>query len=217
MRKNGTLKCQMKYMNNIFMGKKWSNIRTQITKAEKQVKYWYHVDHKSNRGLCNQTIRGTRTYEGKTYKINKLDIRTKRGAALFKKLAFSEKESDREKLLVYKNDKKHMRISFKSLRSIRIRTIHLCNMKKETGDCVRKYAKNHNESRIDKLKYTDGEVGSCIDISHKYGYEKGSQKVVLESLVPYRMDVYYKKEEQTYYLVGIKQSDVKCDNGGVCY
>lgn len=112
-------------------GKKWSNIRTQITKAEKQVKYWYHVDHKSNRGLCNQTIRGTRTYEGKTYKINKLDIRTKEGAALFKKLAFSEKESDREKLLVYKMIKKHMRISFKSLRSIRIRTIHLCNMKKK--------------------------------------------------------------------------------------
>ena len=78
---------------------------------------------------------------------------------------------------------------------------------------MRKYAKNHNGPRIDKLKYTDGEVGSCIDISHKYGYEKGSQKVVLESLVPYRMDVYYKKEEQTYYLVGIKQSDVKCDNG----
>ena len=30
---------------------------------------------------------------------------------------------------------------------------------------------------------------------------------------PYRMDVYYKKEEQTYYLVGIKQSDVKCQKG----
>lgn len=36
---------------------------------------------------------------------------------------------------------------------------------------------------------------------------------MLESLVPYRMDVYYKKEEQTYYLVGIKQSDVKCQKG----
>ena len=88
----------------------------------------------------------------------------------------------------------------------------MCSTKK-TGDYVRKYAKKHNGPRIDKLKYTDGEVGSCIDISHKYGYEKGSRKVVLESLVPYRMDVYYKKEEQTYYLVGIKQSDVKCQKG----
>lgn len=27
--------------------KKWSNIRNEITRAEKNVKYWYYVDHKS--------------------------------------------------------------------------------------------------------------------------------------------------------------------------
>ena len=64
---------------------------------------------------------------------------------------------------------------------------------KETGDIVRKYSKKHNGPRIDKLKYKDGEVGACIDISHKYGFEKGSKKVILESPVPYRMDVYYKE------------------------
>ena len=26
------------------------------------------------------------------------------------------------------------------------------------------------------LKYKGGEVGACIDISHKYGFEKGSRK-----------------------------------------
>ena len=51
--------------------KKWSNIRNEITRAEKNVKYWYYVDHKSNRGLCNQKIRGTRVYDGKIYKIHK--------------------------------------------------------------------------------------------------------------------------------------------------
>ncbi len=112
-------------------GKKWSNIRTQITKAEKQVKYWYHVDHKSNRGLCNQTIRGTRTYEGKTYKINKLDIRTKRGLHFLKSLHLVKKRAIEKSYWFIKMIKKHMRISFKSLRSIRIRTIHLCNMKKK--------------------------------------------------------------------------------------
>lgn len=66
------------------MEKSGSNIRNEITKAEKNVKYWYYVDHKSNRGLCNQTIRGTRVYDGKIYKINKLDIRTKEGVALLK-------------------------------------------------------------------------------------------------------------------------------------
>lgn len=193
--------------------KKWSNIRNEITRAEKNVKYWYYVDHKSNRGLCNQKIRGTRVYDGKIYKINKLDIRKKEGAALFKKLAFSEKESDREKLLVYKNDKKTYEDLVRIMQDYSDSKNPFVQYEKETGDYVRKYAKKHNGPRIDKLKYIDGEVGSCIDISHKYGYEKGSRKVVLESLVPYRMDVYYKKEEQTYYLVGIKQSDVKCQKG----
>ena len=80
---------------------------------------------------------------------------------------------------------------------------------KETGDIVRKYSKKHNGPRIDKLKYTDGKVGSCIDISHKYGHEKGSKKVILENLNPYRMDVYYKEDQKAYYLVGVRQSDVK--------
>ncbi len=192
-------------------GTKWSNIRHEITKAEKMVKYWWYVDRKSNRGLCNQTIRGTREYEGKTYKINKLDIRTKDGVKTFKKLALSKKESDREKLLVYKNDRRTFDNLVRIMKDYSDATNPFLQYEKETGDCVRKYAKKHNGPRIDKLKYTDGEVGTCIDISHKYGHEKGSRKVILESLVPYRMDVYYK--DQTYYLVGVKQSDIKCENG----
>lgn len=194
-------------------GMKWSNIRREITKAEKYVKYWYHVDRKANRGLCNQTIRGTRQYEGKIYKINKLDIRTKEGVALFKKLALSKKESDRERLLVYKNDRRTFDDLVQIMEDYSDSANPFLQYEKETGDFVRKYAKKHNGPRIDKLKYTGGEVGACIDISHKYGYEKGSKKVILENLVPYRMDVYYKKSEESYYLVGVKQSDVKCKNG----
>ena len=80
----------------------------------------------------------------------------------------------------------------------------------ETGDVIRKYSKKGNGPKIVQLRYLDGEVGSCIDISHKYRYEKNSRKVILDSLNPYRMDVYYKESEQQYYLVGIKQSDIKC-------
>lgn len=194
-------------------GRKWTNIRQEITRAEKEVKYWHYVDRKSNRGLCNQTIRGTREYDGKTYKINKLDIRTKEGVATFKKLAFSKKENDRERLLVYKNDCKTFDALVQIMKDYSDAANPFVQYEKETGDFVRKYAKKHNGPRIGTLKYTDGEVGACIDISHKYGYEKGSKKVILESLVPYRMDVYYKKADNTYYLVGVKQSDVKCENG----
>lgn len=194
-------------------GMKWSNIRQEITRAENEVKYWYYVDRKANRGLCNQTIRGTREYDDKIYKINKLDIRTKEGVAIFKKLAFSKKESDKERLLVYKNDRKTFDDLVQIMNDYSDAVNPFVQYEKETGDYVRKYAKKHNGPRIDKLKYMDGEIGACIDISHKYGHEKGSKKVILESLVPYRMDVYYKETEKSYYLVGVKQSDVKCENG----
>lgn len=202
-----------KVYTDYLYGKKWLRIRQEITRAEKEVKYWFRVDKKANRGLCNQTIRGTREYEGKTYKINKFDIRTKEGVALFKKFAFSKKESDREKLLVYKNDRKTFENLVQIFEDYSDADNPFVQYERETGDIVRKYAKKHNGPRIDKLKYTDGEVGACIDISHKYGYEKGSKKVILESLVPYRMDVYYNTEKEAYYLVGVKQSDIKCEGG----
>lgn len=189
-------------------GRRWANIRAEITRAEKDVKYWYYVNTKCNRGLCNQTIRGTREYEGKTYKINKLDIRDKNGLATFKKLALSDKERDREKLLVYKHDRQTFDQLLQILEDYADAANPFTQYEKETGDVVRKYAKNHNGPRIDKLKYVDGEVGACIDISHKYGHERNSRKVILESLVPYRMDVYFK--DGAFYLIGIKQSDIKC-------
>mgnify|MGYP003243192553 CR=1 FL=1 len=48
---------------------KWSKIREKIIEAEKNVKYHHRVDKKVNRGLCNQTIYGTRIKDGKIYKI----------------------------------------------------------------------------------------------------------------------------------------------------
>ncbi len=194
-------------------GKKWANIRNEVVKAEKNVKYWHYVMRKSNRGLCNQTIRGTREYDGKQYKINKLDIRTKEGIKVFAKLAFSKKDSDRERLLVYLNDRRTFDDLCKIYEDYSDAANPFVQYEKETGDIVRKYSKKHNGPRIDKLKYKDGEVGTCIDISHKYGFEKGSKKVILESLVPYRMDVYYKEENHSYYLIGVKQSDIKFEKG----
>lgn len=194
-------------------GQKWSNIRNEIVRAEKDVKFWHYVMKKSNRGLCNQTIRGTREYDGKQYKINKLDIRTKDGLTVFRRLALSEKESDKEKLLVYLNDRKTFDDLVQIYEDYKDAVNPFVQYEKETGDIVRKYSKKHNGPRIDKLKYKDGEVGACIDISHKYGFEKGSKKVILESLVPYRMDVYYKEADKSYYMVGIKQSDIKFEHG----
>ncbi len=191
-------------------GKKWLNIRQEIKEAEKYIKYRYTVDNNSNRGFCNQTIRGTRQYDGETYKINTLNITTKEGVATLRSIL----KKDKSKLLVYRYDRKTFDKLVEILNLYPDSENPFLEYEKETGNFVRKYSKNGKGTHIKKLKYIDCKVGVCIDISHKYGEEKNSQKVILESLVPFRMDVYYNKKTNKYRFVGLKQSDL-CDKKGV--
>ncbi|WP_138269342.1 type II CRISPR RNA-guided endonuclease Cas9 [Anaerofustis stercorihominis] len=197
-------------LDDIMYEKKWNIIRNNILKAEKEVKFWHKVDKKANRGLCNQTIRGTRNYDEKTYKINKINILTDDGFKTFKTKIQKGKESD---FLMYRNDKKTFDILLKIFNEYKDCKNPFVEYEKETGDYIRKYSKKGNGARIQILKYLDGEVGSCIDVSHKYGHKKGSKKVILESLNPYRTDVYYNEEKKEYYLIGVKYADCRCIDG----
>ena len=191
-------------------GSKWLKITNAIKNAETKVKYWHRVDKKVNRGLCNQTIRGTRKINNKTMKINKINILEDGGFKIFKKKIEQGKEAD---FLMYRNDPK----TFEQIMLIYNQYIDQKNpfvaYEQETGDYIRKYSKKHNGPRVKILKYLGDEVGSCIDISHKYGFMAGSQKVILESLNPYRSDVYYNEEAGTYRIIGLKYNDFKFSNG----
>ena len=190
--------------------KKWWEIKQNIVNAEKKVKYWYRVDKKCNRGLCNQTIRGTREYEDKVYKVNKLKLREDDGYKTFKNMIEKGKEND---FLMYRNDPKtfeQLMIIYNEYKDAKNAFLEYEN---QTGDIVRKYSQKHNGPQINVLKYLGGEVGNCIDISHKYGHEKNSRKVMLESLKPYRTDVYWNSDKQLYYLVGVRYSDICCQKG----
>ncbi len=200
-----------KTYNELIYQNKMIQIRANIKKAEKQVKFWHKRDSKPNRGLCNQTIRGTRNDNGTIKKVNKLDIYDPSGVVTLKKMISQGKENC---FLMYQHDKKTWEDMLQIMEEYREAKNPFTEYENETGDYLRKYSKKHNGPRITKLKYLDGEVRSCIDISHKYGFEKGSKKVILESLNPYRMDVYYNTKDQKYYLIGIKYCDLKfCKNG----
>lgn len=203
-------KMNSKTYKEILYQNKWMNIKSNIMAAEKKVKYWHKVDKKPNRGLCNQTIRGTRQINGKTMKINKIDIYSKDGWKTLKKILDDGKE---ERFLMYKYDQGTWKDMMKIIEEYKDADNPFVEYEKETGDYLRKYSKKHNGPRIVNLKYEDGEVGSCIDISHKYGFSEGSQKVILESLNPFRADVYYHSKEEKYYIVGIKYSDLKYEKG----
>ena len=193
------------YNNRIY------DIRSNILKAEKECKYNYLVDKKVNRGLCNQTIRGSRDVEGETYKINFIRLSDNAGAKAFIKDINSGKE---DKYLMKRNDPQTFEILKTIVKQYADATNPFAQYEKETGDYIRKYSQKGNGPRVDKLKYLDGEVGSCIDISDKYGYEKDAKKVFLENLVPYRADVFYDVNSNNYRIIGIKYSDMRAVKNG---
>lgn len=188
---------------------KWFNIIKNIEAASKKVKYWHKVDKKCNRSLCNQTIYGTREKDGNKYVIDKLDIYNRDDMKRFKKMLADGREQD---FLMYTNDPKTWEDLMAVYRQYEAETNPFVAYNKETSDFVRKYAKNHNGPKIEKIKFRKEKVGSCIDISHKYGFEKESRRVILGSLKPFRTDVYINEQSGRYYLVGLKYSDIKCDN-----
>ena len=194
----------------IMYQQKRMRIIREIKVAQSRVKYWFKVDKKPNRGLCDRTIYGTRNVDGETYKINKLNLYD---AEDVKKIRQMIAENQQSKFLMYDLDRKTWDELVKILEEYSNSRNPFLDYEKETGDAFRKYAKKHNGPKVVKLKYNKEKVGSCIDISHKYGFEKGSQKVILGKLASFRMDVYYQPETQQYYLVGLKHSDFKFEGG----
>ena len=194
----------------IMYQQKRMRIIREIKVAQSRVKYWFKVDKKTNRGLCNQTIYGTRNVDGETYKINKLNLYNAKDVATIRKMIAENQQS---KFLMYDLDRKTWDGLVKILEEYSDSKNPFLDYEKETGDAFRKYAKKHNGPKVVKLKYKKEKVGSCIDISHKYGFEKGSQKVLLDSLTPFRTDVYYQPETKQYFLVGLKHSDFKFEGG----
>ncbi len=191
--------------------RKWHQIKEELEASKQNVKYWHRVDKKANRSLSNDTIRGTREYDGKTFKINKIDIHDKKAVKeVFVKKIKAGKSND---FLMARNDPKTFDILCEICDEFKDTDNPFTAYEKETGDYVRKYAKNGKGPIINTLKYIDGEVGSCIDISHKYGHKNGSKKVVLENCKPLRMDVYKNIKTNKYFLIGIKYSDCKYQNG----
>lgn len=192
------------YEELMYQGRIYS-MKIEISRAEKEVKYWHKVDRKPNRGLCNQTIYGTREYDGKTMQVSKIDIYNIKDVETLRKLINGKNE---EKFLMYQNDRRTWDDMMVLLNQYSDSKDPFGDYAKETGDYFRKYAKHHDGPKICKLKYLKT-VNSYIDISHKYGFAKGSHKVILGSLDPFRMDVYYIEAERKYIFVGVKYASLK--------
>ena len=195
------------YYKKLLYQETWYKTVQEIRMAEKQIKFSHKENRKCNRGLCDQTIYGTRVKDGDIWAIGKLDLYDNKDMKQFKNMIEKGKEKN---FLMYENDPRTFEDLMKIFNEYKDAENPFVAYQQATNDVVRKYAKNHDGAPIKKIKYRKEKVNSCLDISHKYGHEKGSKKVLLMSLNPYRMDVYRNKKTGLYRFVGVKQSDIKC-------
>lgn len=206
------------------------NFDEQLRTIDSQVKFSHQVDKKMNRRVSNDTIYSVRQAQlpkdkaKEEYIVAKVsDIYTVEGYTKFKKIY----DKDPQKFLLAQFDPK----SFKQLESIikeypatiekidsknKIKNIKVSpfELYRQNHGYVRKYSKHHNGPIIRQLKYYDKKLGKNIDVTPKYTKNK---KVVLQSLNPWRTDVYYNPESQNYEIMGIKYSDLTFIKGNNKY
>lgn len=199
-----------------------------------KIKFSHQVDSKFNRKLSDDTIYSTRETKilkgrGKnqrevtqTWVVGTIkDIYTPEGYAQFQK--------KRDSLLMREHDSKtydkleEIEKEFNDTVEIedqsgKIKTVKkspfLQYCEKYNVPGITKYAKRNNGPVIRKLKYKDYELkNQFIDITKPNSNSESNRRVVLQSINPWRTDVYFSKEENKFYLVGIKYADLKFQDG----
>lgn len=191
-------------------------------KFEESILFSYQVDSKYNRKISDATIYTTRKAKlGKdkseeTYVLGKIkDIYTQTGYDAFIKLY----KKDKSKFLMYHKDP----LTFEKVIEEILKTYPdkeqnekgkevACNpfekYRQENGP-IRKYSKKGKGPEIKSLKYYDNKLGNHIDITP----DNSENQVILQSLSPWRTDVYFNPETEKYELLGLKYADLQFEKG----
>ena len=195
-------------------------------KFEDSILFSYQVDSKYNRKISDATIYSTRKEKlskdksEETYVIGKIkDIYSQAGYDAFIKIY----KKDKSKFLMYQKDPKTFeKVIEEILKTYPDKEVNengkevACNpfekYKKENG-LIRKYSKKGNGSVIKSLKYYDNKLGNHINITP----DNSKNLVVLQSLSPWRTDVYFNHQTEKYELLGLKYADLKFEKGSGNY
>lgn len=193
---------------------------------EDSILFSYQVDSKFNRKISDATIYATRQAKvGKdkkdeTYVLGKIkDIYTQDGYDAFMKIY----KKDKLKFLTYRHDPQTFEKVIEPIlenypnkemneKGKEVPCNPFLNYKEEHG-YIRKYSKKGNGPEIKSLKYYDSRLGNHIDITPK----DSNNKVVLQSVSPWRADVYFNKTTGKYEILGLKYADLQFEKGTGTY
>ncbi len=193
---------------------------------EDSILFSYQVDSKYNRKISDATIYGTRKAQlGKnkqeeTYVLGKIkDIYSQKGYEDFIK----RYNKDETQFLIYHKDPQTFeKVIEEILKTYPDKELNEkgkeipCNpfekYRQENGP-IRKYSKKGKGPEIKILKYYDNKLGNHIDITPV----NSQNQVVLQSLKPWRTDVYFNPRTSKYELMGLKYSDLRFEKGSGSY
>lgn len=191
-------------------------------KFEDSILFSYQVDSKYNRKISDATIYTTRKTKldkdnsEETYVLGKIkDIYSQAGYDAFIKIY----NKDKSRFLMYHKDPQTFeKVIEEILRTYPSKELNdknkevPCNpfekYRQENG-AIRKYSKKGNGPEIKSLKYYDNKLGNHIDITP----DGSNNQVVLQSLKPWRTDVYFNHQTEKYELMGLKYSDFNFEKG----
>ena len=119
------------------------------------------------------------------------------------------------KLLIYRNDIKTYNILKDIYEFYKSEKNPFAKYKEEHGP-IRKYSKNGNGPEISQVKYIDKQLGNCIDISSNYTLTNSTKRVILDSIKPYRIDI-YKSNDGIYKMVTVFRNSIREKEDGTNY
>ena len=119
------------------------------------------------------------------------------------------------KLLIYRNDIKTYNILKDIYEFYKSEKNPFAKYKEEHG-LIRKYSKNGNGPEINQIKYIDKQLGNCIDISSNYSLANSTKRVILDSIKPYRIDI-YKSNDGIYKMVTVFRNSIREKEDGTNY
>ncbi|KRK79818.1 type II CRISPR RNA-guided endonuclease Cas9 [Companilactobacillus nodensis] len=210
-----------------FYGLPYSSFIEELNGADDRIKFSHQVDRKMNRKVSDATIYSTRKgmlnkdKEETDYVLGKIkNIYDVSEYNKFKRIY----DKDPNKFLLAHHDPK----SFDELRKImqeypskidkvmtngKVKSVDISpfELYRRKHGMVQKYSNKNKGPVIKQLKYLDKKLGSHIDITPKDTLN--DRHVVLQSLKPWRTDVYYNSVTGEYEIMGIKYSDLKFNGG----
>lgn len=212
-----------KKFDEVMYEQPYNGFVSEIMNADDRIKFSHQVDKKMNRKVSDATIYSTRMgriakdKKDAEYIIDKVkDIYSADGYHKKFKRIYNK---DKTKFLLYKYDPR----TFSELERIiadypdkiekvqtngKVKPVDISPFELYRRDhgMVKKYSKKGNGPVIKQLKYLDKKLGSHIDLTPANTNDK---HVILQSLKPWRTDVYLNHETGEYEIMGIKYSDLK--------